>query len=120
MVKPEKIAAAGPRDPRERHGAPLTLQLQGCQEASLVAAGPWVFSILSWDCKTSLANSSPQERDDPSPLELPAVTGPSLGSTAAEGCPARTPTAALGHRGKLSTVPCREVAPVPPHLPHPP
>lgn len=120
MVKPEKIAAAGPRDPRERHGALLTLQLQGCQEASLVAARPWVFSILSWVCKTSRPTLAPSRGMTPALLELPTATGPSLGSTAAEGCPARTPAVAPGHRGKLSTVPCREVAPVPLHLPRPP
>lgn len=68
MVKPETIVAAGPGEPGERHGLFLTLQLQGCQEASRGAAAPQVFSVLSWGCKTSQVSSSPQERDDPSPF----------------------------------------------------
>lgn len=67
MVKFEMLAAAGPRELRENHGAFLTLHLQGCQEASQGAAKPKVLSTLSWSCKTSLASFSPQKHDDPVP-----------------------------------------------------
>lgn len=39
MVKLETIVAADPGEPRERRGAFLTLQLQGCQKASQGTAG---------------------------------------------------------------------------------
>lgn len=55
----ETVAAAGPTEPGERREASLPLQLQRCQEVSRGAAGPWVFPVLSWSCKTSLASSSP-------------------------------------------------------------
>ena len=75
VVQPESVAAAGPGEPGKRRGAFLTLQLRGCQEASQEAARPLVFSILSWGCKTSLASSSPQESDDPSPARAPCCHG---------------------------------------------
>lgn len=46
MVKTEVIVAADPRDPRERHRLFLTLQLQGCQEASREAPDPGCFLSL--------------------------------------------------------------------------
>lgn len=91
MVKPETILADGPGEPGERHRVFLTLHLQGYQGASRGTTRPQVFSILFWGCRTSLANSSTQERDDPSPSQAPGCCRAISGEHSRRGVFSRDP-----------------------------